>query len=348
MTLTIDGRAIKTLISNSQEEVQNEFINRQRNLNGSHITQKLIDVNFRDEFLNLQAVSSADLDFLRERNGEAVGCSLTGIGEHNFLNVYNLELNTNTQKSFNDTQNISIGLRYVSGLPEIDVQPSLGVSGASTLDNNGELDIDFTLDNFTVDWASGDPIDFRPVLATVDRNMSLPSGEYEITDTDAITFNYWIKNNSITANDGYIFGSDILGGQCGPRHSGSLLRVSRHDFELIGVFTNPTLTATTTPYMLTFTYNPTTRLYRAYKNGVELFVPGSGSLGSAGELDGNGRLRLVAGKSFATGNLKIGNNSANSESFNGKLYEGFIAKKYVASPEAVMDIFNKSKSKYGL
>lgn len=100
LNLTIDGKPISGVVTNEQEEAQNEFINRKRNLSGSLITQKLIDVNFRDEILSLQKVSLEDLNFLREKNGEDVEVSLAGVGSHSFIGNYNLELGSIVAKSY--------------------------------------------------------------------------------------------------------------------------------------------------------------------------------------------------------------------------------------------------------
>lgn len=100
LNLTIDGKPISGMVANEQEEAQNEFINRKRNLSGSLITQKLIDVNFRDEILSLQKVSLEDLNFLREKNGEDVEVSLAGVGSHSFIGNYNLELDSIAAKSY--------------------------------------------------------------------------------------------------------------------------------------------------------------------------------------------------------------------------------------------------------
>lgn len=113
MTLTIDSQIITTVISNSQNDVQNEFINRQRNLTGVLIAQKLVAVDKRDEIITLQNVSTANLNFLRARNGLDLTCSLAGVGDHNFSGVYNLAMPDSTDKSYNDTQNFTITLHRV-------------------------------------------------------------------------------------------------------------------------------------------------------------------------------------------------------------------------------------------
>ena len=113
MVLTIDSRVIEYVVDNTQRNIQNSFITRERNLAGELITQKISTVGKVDEIITLQKVVYSDLTFLRARQGTDITCSLTGTGDHNFSGTYNLEISEETSKSFNETQNLTIILHKV-------------------------------------------------------------------------------------------------------------------------------------------------------------------------------------------------------------------------------------------
>lgn len=110
MTLTVDSNVIPTVISNSDLAIQNSYVIRERNLKGELITQKVSIVDKKTEILELQAVPVSVLNALRNLEGEDVACSLTGVGGHNFSGTYNVEVNEETLKSYNETQNFTITL----------------------------------------------------------------------------------------------------------------------------------------------------------------------------------------------------------------------------------------------
>jgi hypothetical protein len=108
MPLIINGNTISTVVKNKQRAVQNEYIIRNRNLNATLLTQKVINTDKIDEIIELEKVSYADLTILRNLQGTNVTCSLTGFGSHNFSGTYNLEIEAETEKSFDGYQNLRI------------------------------------------------------------------------------------------------------------------------------------------------------------------------------------------------------------------------------------------------
>lgn len=114
MTLTIDGQEFtNVLISNGEELINNQYINRFRTLNGSLITQIIGEVNKVTEILELSFITKAQYDFLRERNGTDIPCSLSGASGHDFSGTYNLELPDNLSKSYNETRKFNITLHKI-------------------------------------------------------------------------------------------------------------------------------------------------------------------------------------------------------------------------------------------
>jgi len=122
MILKINGRIIKNLINNGQEEIQNQFITMVRTLNGTAIVQKFASIDFQDESLDLVAMTVDDLNYLRGLNGEEVDVDFSGAGQHNIYGKYILQLNDTSQKSYNETQNISIKLVFVKSAIQIQIE----------------------------------------------------------------------------------------------------------------------------------------------------------------------------------------------------------------------------------
>lgn len=111
MILTIDGRDFsKILIDNDLELVQNQYISERRTLTTKLITQKLIATNKNNQVFNLSYITGEDLDFLLERNGNHLFCSLINAGSHNFSGTYSLRLPDGISKSYNNTNRIN-GIR---------------------------------------------------------------------------------------------------------------------------------------------------------------------------------------------------------------------------------------------
>jgi len=111
LLLTIDTVAINFVVDNSSNLVENGYIQRVRNLDLALITWKLASSNKKVEKINLTAVSGTTYAYLETKNGLDVTAILTGAGtSHNFNGTYNLDLEDGRNKSYNDTQKVTITL----------------------------------------------------------------------------------------------------------------------------------------------------------------------------------------------------------------------------------------------